>query len=264
MLTLVGRSLQRVGRLFGALLGILGVFQLVLVAVAASFEGARTFERLAMLVPSFMQQSFGAALTSFSGMATAGYFHPVVVMLVVQFTIYVATEPAGEIEWGLVDLVLARPLPRHWLVSRSLLMMIMGPAALTSTMVAGTWIGLWSLAPQAARWPDARVILLLVAHLVMLAWCFGGAALAAAAWAQRRGSAQAPVAVAAVILYLIEFLGASWDPARPLARASPFHYYQGTAILTGTADAVLDLSIMGAAAMVGIGLAYWQFGRRDL
>jgi hypothetical protein len=98
----------------------------------------------------------------------------------------------------------------------------------------------------------------------MVAWCFGAAALVAAAWARRRGSAQAPVAIAAVTLYLIEFLGSSWAPARPLARVSPFHYYQGTAILAGTADTLLDLSILGVTAVVGIVLAYWRFDRRDL
>ena len=70
-------------------------------------------------------------------MATLGYFHPLPLMLVVQFAIYLATEPAGEIEFGLVDLILARPLPRHWLVTRSLLMMTIGPVGPWSILAMG-------------------------------------------------------------------------------------------------------------------------------
>jgi hypothetical protein len=264
MLTLVGRSLRRTAGLFAGLSAILAAFQLVLVAVAGSYENAGNFDRLAMLVPSFAQQSFGIALASFPGLTTVGYFHPVVVMIVVQFAIYLATEPAGEIEWGLVDLVLARPLLRHQLVSRSLLVLVAGIAGTALSMGMGTWVGLALLAPPAAQWPSGRMIFLLLAHLMMVAWCFGAAALAVTGWARRRGSAQAPVAIAAVTLYLVEFLGSSWAPARPLARLSPFHYYQGTSILTGRADAALDLSILGLAALGGMVLAYWRFGQRDL
>ena len=56
-------------------------------------------------------------------MASLGFFEPLIVMLVVQFAIFLATEPAGDVETGLVDLVLARPVPRHWLVTRSLIAM---------------------------------------------------------------------------------------------------------------------------------------------
>lgn len=264
MLTLVGRSLARVAWLFAGLLGLLAGFQFLLIAVAASYANANTFDRMMQLAPSFAREAFGSSLSSFGGMATLGYFHPLPLMLVVQFAIYLATEPAGEIEFGLVDLILARPLPRHRLVTRSLLMMTIAPVALTLAMGLATWAGLWSLAPRGARWPEAHIVLAFIVHLVMLAWCFGAAALAATAWARRRGSVQALVAVAAVALYLIDFVGAAWAPARPLARLSPFHYYQGTAILAGTADSARDLSILGAAAVVGIALAYWQFARRDL
>lgn len=264
MLTLVGRSLARVAGLFAGLLGLLAGFQFLLIAVAASYANANTFDRVLQLAPSFAREAFGSSLSSFSGMATLGYFHPLPLMLVVQFAIYLATEPAGEIEFGLVDLILARPLPRHRLVTRTLVMMMIAPVALTLTMGLATWAGLWSLAPPGARWPEARVVLSFIVHLTVLAWCFGAAALAATAWARRRGSVQALVAVAAVALFLLDFVAAAWAPARPFARLSPFHYYQGTAILAGTADSARDLSILGAAAVVGIAVAYWQFARRDL
>ena len=264
MLTLVAGSFMRIAGLFTALLGLLASLQLVLIASAATFAEARSFERLTQALPTFIQNGFGPGLMSFDGMAMIGYFHPLAVMLVVQFAVYVGTEPAGEVEHGLVDLVLARPLPRHWLISRSLVLMTAGIVALILAMGFGTWLGLWTLAPRGARWPGVRVGLTMTTHLAMVAWCFGAAALAVGAYARRRGSAQASVALASVALYLIDFIGESWAPAHPLARLSPFHYYHGAAILRGAANSAIDLSFLGALAAAGIALAYWRFGRRDL
>ena len=51
---------------------------------------------------------------------------------------YIATEPAHEIESGLVDLELARSVPRHRLLTRSLLLVVLAVAAGLSLMFAGT------------------------------------------------------------------------------------------------------------------------------
>ena len=264
MIALVCRSFGRVTRPLVALLVVLAGFQVAVIAAASFFATSGNFDRLAQLIPGFLQQTLGPALTTFHGMTTIGYFEPLIVMLLVQFAIFLATEPAGEIESSLVDLILARPLPRHWLVSRSLLVTASSTVALTTVMVAGTWVGLWWLAPAGARWPAGRTILTLSVYLTMTAWCFGSAALAASAWARRRASAVGAVAVAAIAAYLLDVLGVMWPPARTLARMSPFSYFHGGTILTGTAEPVRDLGVLGTLTVVGVTLAYWQFRRRDL
>ena len=218
----------------------------------------------ALVLLAFVRSAFGTAFSSFAGMTTFGYFETLVVMLMAQFAIYVATEPAGEIEWGLVDVVLARPLPRHWLVTRTLLVMSTSTLALALTMGIATWLSLHALAPPGSRWPEPRIVLTLIAHLVMVTWCFGAPALAAAAWARRRASAQAPIAIAAVALYLVDFLGTWWEPLRRFGRLSPFYYYQGSAIVEGKAHTLINLSVLGAVTAAASALAYWQFARRDL
>src|SRR6185436_13236968 len=114
MLTLVGRSLRRNTALIAGVTAVLSAFQFALVAVAASYERAGSFGTLAALVPDFAQGHLGAALTSFGAMTTTGYFEPAVVMMIAQFAIHLAAEPAADIEAGLTDLILARPLRRHW------------------------------------------------------------------------------------------------------------------------------------------------------
>lgn len=264
MMTLVGRTLRRLAPMTAALATLLAAFQLALVAVAASYERAGSFDFLAALVPDFAKGHIGAGLTSFAAMTTTGYFEPMIVMLVAQFAIYVAAEPAAEIETGLVDTVFARPLPRHWLVTRSLIVTAIGTLALMTAMGAATFIGLLKLAPSGAAWPEPRVVLLLMVNLLAVTWAFGAATLAAAGWTRRRITAQAPVAVAAIAFYLLNFLASMWEPARSFAWLSPFHYFAGAAILSGGGNLAFNLSVLGGATAIACGVAYWQFGRRDL
>lgn len=264
MLTLAGRSLRRIAPMCLGLAAVLGGFQLVLVAVAASYERAGSFDQLAALLPAVARYAFGTAMSSFAGMASVGFYETGIVLMIALFAIFVAAEPAGDVEAGFVDVILARPLPRHWLVTRSLLVTTTATLALMLTMGAGTWIGLMTLAPPRARWPELSIVLNLIAHLFMVASCFGAATLAAAGWARRRAAASAPVAVAAIALYLIDFLGAWWKELSRVSLISPFHFYQGAAIIEGRANTVRDLSVLSAATVAAVALAYWQFSRRDL
>ena len=264
MLTLVGRSLRRIAWLTAALAALLAAFQYALVAVAASYERAGSFAFLSALVPDFAKGHIGAGLTSFAAMTTTGYFEPMIVMLVAQYAIYVAAEPAAEIEAGLVDTVLARPLPRHRLVSRTLIVMAIGTVALMMAMSAATALGLRLLAPPRARWPEVRILLQLMLNLLMVTWCFGAATLAAAGWARRRITAQAPLAVAAIAYYLLNFLATMWEPARSFAWLSPFHYFAGAAILSGGGHLAFNLPLLAAGTVIASAVAYWQFSRRDL
>ncbi len=264
MLTLVARSMRRIAPVGLGLAAVLGFFQLVLVVVAASYEQAGSFDRLATLLPAFAQRAFGTAMTSFAGLTTVGYYETGIILMVAQFAIFAASEPAGDVEAGFVDMVLARPVPRHWVVTRSLVVMMAGTLTLTLMMGAGTWIGLVTLAPPHVRWPQPRLVVNLIAHLTLVAWSFGAAALAASGWARRRAAAWAPVALAAVAMYLVDFLGLWWTAMWPINRVSPFHFYQGSAILEGRANTALDFSVLTAATVAASAIAYWQFGRRDL
>ena len=221
-MTLLARSLRRVAVLFVSIASILAAFQITIIAVARSLDEGGNLQRLAALTPSYMRIGFGPALTSFTGMTTIGYFEPLIVMIVVQFVVYLATEPAGEVESGLVDLVLARPWARHRLISRSLVVTTAAAVALPLAMGLGTVLGLWFLAPPGAKWPDARIVRNLMLHLTAIAWCFGAAALAAAAWARRRGSAHALMAMTAVVLYLVQVITGLWPPAHRFSRFFPF------------------------------------------
>jgi ABC-2 type transport system permease protein len=262
--TLVMRSFGRIANPLLSVALILSGFQVALVAMAAAFAEAGNFERLVALVPAVLAPAIAPALTSFDRMLTIGYFDVLIVMLLVQWAIYVGTEPAGDVESGLVDLVLARPVPRHRLVTRTLVVMMTSTLLLVLGMLAGMLLGLLVLAPTGAKWPEGRLVRLLVAHLMLVAWCFGAGALAVAGWARRRASAMAAVSIAAIALYLVDFLGLWWTPAETVARFSPFFYFHGGTLIAGTADPVRNMLVLASLTVAASLVAYTRFARRDL
>ncbi len=238
--------------------------QLSIIAAASSFVDTGGFERLTQVAPAFVLQLMGPALSSFKGMVLFAYIDPLIVMLIVQFAIYLATEPAGDVESSVVDLVCSRPVPRHWIVSRSLLVMTIGTGILSGAMYATTWAGLWWLAPPGTEWPDPRTAFSLSAHVSLIALCFGSIALAASGWTRRRGAAVGAVAVIAIAAYLVELLESIWAPARDVARFSPFHYLNASGILTGTAPEFRNLAVLGTICACRDGSGLLEVQRRDL
>jgi hypothetical protein len=261
---LVLRSLGRVRILSASLALVLAALQLSIIAAAATFVDGGSFERLAQVVPTFVMQVMGPALTSFRGMVLFAYVDPLIVMLLVQFAIYLASEPAGEVESNIVDLVLARPLPRHHIVSRSFLVMAIGTLLMSGAMMTATWTGLWWMAPPAAQWPETRTVISFSAHITLIAWCFGCLALAASGWARRRGAVIGAVGVVAIAAYLVELLEMIWAPARKLAPLSPFHYFSEAGIMAGTAPEARDFAVLGSIVLGVMAVAYWSYQRRDL
>ncbi len=265
--TLLRRSCSRAAGVLVAVAAVLAAFQVLLVLVATSFQHSGSFDLVAALIPLSFQRTIGSGaltLASFSGMVTFGYFHPVIVLAVVQVGIFLATELAGEVEWGLFDFELARPVARHWVVTRSAVLAFGLTAAIVGTMLAGTWGGLWVFAPHGTTWPPRAVIVSLAAHLLLLAWVFAAAALAMASAARRRGTAFAVTALSAVVLYLLNYLGDVWAPASRLRWVSPFHYFPGFAVASGSAPEAYDLTRLAVPVVLLTLVAYWQFNRRDL
>jgi hypothetical protein len=68
----------------------------------------------------------------------------------------------------------------------------------------------------------------------------------------------------AVFLYLLQFGAAAWNPLRPFARVSPFHYYDPMKTLLGTVSPAKDVvGLLGASAAL-LTVAYVLYAKRDL
>jgi ABC-type transport system involved in multi-copper enzyme maturation permease subunit len=267
MISMMRRSAAQARYLLGGAFALLFVFQVVIVGQAGEIQRTQTFGRMADLLPGFLQRGLGSnalLLATFRGLVAFGYFHPVVCLLVSIVAMYVATEPAHEIESGLVDLELARAVPRHRLLTRSALLAGLAIAAALSVMFAGTTAGGWVFDATGYGLPDMAVRVRLLLHLAGVAACFGGYALFVGTLARRWTTAFTTSVLTAVVLYLLDFLSIGWQPIRQIGWISPFRYTPWLAIIAGTASHWRNLVILFAAAAVFTALAYRQFERRDL
>src|SRR5687768_9277303 len=198
--------------LFGCL-SILTGLQIVIVGQASALEEAHGFSRMAELVPAFLQRGLGDKsflLVTFKGTVALGYFHPVVATLISIMAIYFVTEPAHEVESGLEDVTLARSVPRHVVVTRSLLMSCAAVTIAILLMAAGTQLGLRLLGSPEFDAPSPAVLARMLLHLGAVAICFAGFGLAVAAGARRWSTAFTTAAFVAVLMYLLDFLAIGW------------------------------------------------------
>ena len=267
LVPLMRRSAAQGRYVLGGSLLLLGGFQLVLAGQASAIESAQSFARLAEFVPAFLQRGLGSQamlLASFKGTIAFGYFHPIVCVVISAVAAYVATEPAHDVEAGLVDLVLARPIRRRSLVTRSVLLASLTIGAAVLMMAFGTWLSLRLFASPEFDAPSASTSARLLLHLAAVACTFGALGLALAAGARRWSTAFTTVALAIVMLYLLDFLAIAWRPARSVGWISPFHYYPALSILAGDAPHWTNVAVLFSTAVVLTAVAYWQFGRRDL
>lgn len=261
---LLGRSFARARGLLVALAAVLAVFQVLVVLAAAYMREQGGFSQFVALLPPVAQQMMGGIFSSFGSMIAFGYFHPVVIIVFVGVAIVVASEPAADVESGVVDLVLARPVRRGFLIARSALMLALTTLAMASLMVAASWLAIRFNAPPGSGLPLA-VLVRLAINLVAVAWTLGALSLLAASVSRRRGVAAGGTGIVALALYLLTFLAGIWPRAKPFGPLSPFHYFQPLGIVSGLGTRwATDVLTLAAAGLVLCGMAFVAYSRRDV
>jgi ABC-2 type transport system permease protein len=265
ILVLFGRLIRQHGRLLAGLLaGLFAVPMIVVFAAAQIEEGPGLQGMIDQFAPSglrdFIAEQFGTV--TFAGTVAFAFQHPAVIVAALSFVVVVGTVPAGERETGLLDLILARPLPRWRYFASVLLLIALGALALPVAALAGVATGLGLVeGPEALPWhrylPSA-------VGLACLMLCVGGYTLLLAVGARRRGTAASRVAGLTLLLYVVDVLGNLWRPLEGLRWISPFSYFDPirAAILREVppAHTVVLLSVF----LVGTLLALLRFRRQDL
>ena len=267
MLTaLVVRSVERARGFLAALLVLLCGFQFAIAIIASELDRTRTFALLATLVPAAVQQMAGGLVfTSFTGLAAFGFFHPVVVLVFCEAAIFLASEPAWEVESGLVDLTMARAVPRRLAITRTVLVAWGALAGIAVLMAVSARLALVAYAPSGAALPPPRTTALLAANLVALGWWFAALSLLAATLVRRRSLAIGIGGMAAVGLYLLNLFAEISSRAAALRPLSPYHYFNAPAILRGAGMTwPRDIAVLLATAAVMLIVAYRVYEERDL
>jgi len=262
---LLSLSLKRARTLLVATGLLLAAFQVLLVLIASSINPSK-FEDLTALLPPFVRALLGpavASVMSFGGIVCLGYFDLAIVAALLALIIALATLPASEVETGFADLILARPLRRHWIITRTIALVLISTLMMVALMMAGTWVGLAMLAPDDAQWPSPMMIGSLALNLGMLMLCWSSVALALAA-ACRRSVASATTGLLALAALLLDLTARLWPAAEPFAWLSPFRYFIPFDLVMGTALPVENILVLWAIAMSGFTVAYLLFSQRDI
>jgi len=265
-LLLLKLSLKRARLLLVATGLLLAAFQMLMVLIAGSLHSAGDFEQLAALLPPAVREILGpslASVMSFGGIACLGYFHLGITIALLSLTIALATLPASEVETGFADLILARPLARHWIITRTIVLVSLSSSAMLMVMMAGTWAGLAMYAPPNAAWPSLRIVGSLALNLGLLLWCWSGIATAFGATC-RRGVAGATTGLLALAAFILDYAGRLWPPAEKFAWLSPFRYFVPFDLVMGSPLPVENLVVLWAVAMTGFVVAYLVFSQRDI
>ena len=244
---------------------LLAGFQALRVHIAAS-HSANDYEQIAALLPPSVRTILGPSVTSvlsFNGIVCGGYFDLGIVIALVVLTITLATLPAVEIETGFADLILARPIRRHWLITRTIALVLLSILLMLFMIMAGTWAGMALFAPPDASGPPAYQTASLALDLAMLLLCWSGVAMAFGA-ACRPGVARPAASLIAFAALLLDYAQKLWPALECIGWISPFRYFTPFELVMGDPLPVENLLVLGAIAMTGFTLAYSIISHRDI
>lgn len=265
--TLIAHSFARFRTITLLMALLLSAFQILLILAAVTLHETDTFGDLGLLMPPVFRDLFGESLfvfISFAGIVAFGYFHPMIVAALVGLVIAVVTEPAGEVETRFLDALLARPIGRSTIVTRTAVLVVSLPALILVAMAASSAAGLRFLVPEGVVVPGLRLIASLVLNIWALLVSIGGVVLVAAVAARRRSAVAGAAALVSFALFLVDYLARVWEPARAAVWLSPFHYFDAMSLVTGGALPLSDIGVLAGSGALGVAAAYVTFSHRDV
>lgn len=223
-------------------------------------KNAASFEKLLDSLPEGLRKAFGEDFASPAGYLQARLFSIFAPVLLLIYAIGAGSRAiAGEEERRTLDLLLSTPVPRRRVVIDKALAMIAATAGLGAVLALAIVV----TGPPFDITVGVASVVAAAADCVLLALAFGGVALAVGAGTGRRSVAVGVTAGAAAGSYLIDILALSVNGLGWLQRASAFFYYRDPEPIVHRLDP-LDALVLGAIAMVSVGIAVWSFERRDL
>ena len=191
------------------------------------------------------------------------WVHPLVLSIVFALEITLCTRvPAGEIDRGTVDVLLALPVSRWTVYVAETVVWLGAGVALVCFGYLGSALGyLW--VPPEGR-PEAHRIVFILVNLYCLYLSVGALSLMVSALSDRRGRAVGTVLAIVLTLFLLNFLGQYFGPLDRVSFLNVFSYYRPMPILNdGTFPLRDTLVLLGCAVPLWI-TGGVIFSRRDI
>lgn len=258
------RNFRHAERLLVTLCVATAAAEVLFVHVAAALDMGPGVANTVQMLPRSIQLMFSEqfSLASFSAAIAFGFQHPAIVGAGLAFVVAACTIPAHERESGVLDLLLARPIPRWRYLASVLALALVGVLLFTLTLLVGTAVGLATVTvPGELPWTR---YLTGAAGLGILLVAFAGIALAVGATARRRGKAIARIVGLALALYVVDVFAERLEWMGWLRWASPFHYFRPVQSAVFQQTSLTHLAVLVAIGVAGAAVAFVRFEREDV
>jgi len=214
------------------------------------------------MIASLVGGSVGGEL-SLEALGAIAWAHPVFLALCWAHAITICTRfPAGEIDRGTIDSLLALPVRRRDVFLAEVLAWLASGVVLMALASLGAWAGN-QFVPAENR-PHPRLVAIVVANAFMLYAAVGAMTLCVSSLSERRGKAVG-VAFALVLLsFLLNVLAQFWEPARKFAFLSFLNYHRPLAAFRDASWPWGDLAALFGATLAFLGASLWALSRRSL
>ena len=260
------RNLASRHMLFVALcLVFLGGLEFLICGLVATVDVSGVLKEVAKAVPSFLQALLSeqvlAGMTT-RGLVAFGWNHPLALALGAATAIALASRSvAGEIENGMMELLLSQPLSRRNYLLTHLLFAAFTLAALSLAGMLGTYLGQKNYGLNLF---DARPLLQLALNFFLLQMAWYSLALVLSVYARESGRVTGAVFLLVLASFFAQVLGKLLPAAAWLLPYSLYTYYSPPEILVESLFSTSSLTVLGSISALGIGLSFWRFQQRDL
>lgn len=246
-------------------LALLGGFEYLMCAAVATVNVRGAIEELMKSVPPVVQAMVGneffAGLTT-RGILAFGWNHPVAQALGAAVAIVLATRAvAGEIESGVMELLLSQPLSRtrYFIAQTSFAMLALATLSLVGAL--GTLIGQKFFRLEMF---DTLSLLKLGLNFFLLQSAWFSLTLLLSVFGRESGRVASAAFLLALSSYLVQAIGTLWPAAAFLLPYSLYTYYSPQAVLVQNTLAGKSIAVLCSVVLICVGTAAWRFQRRDI
>ena len=264
MIEIIRRQFGRNGWFLLAATGLLALFEFILCAVVASMDLEATFAQLTTLAPPLIRAMIEQNMPGGSpaDVLSFGWNHPVAHALLTAIAITLpARAIAGEIENGVIELVMAQPISRAQYFAAHV---IFGAGAISAVIVGGlfgTALGQAIFSLNAFGW-ERMAGLYVNAFLLQLA--IYSLTLAVSAFGREAGRVAVAGVLIAVVSFLVNAITMLWAKAEFLKPFSLHAYFIPREVLAQGHLAISSVLVLTTVAALAMAVAYSRFAARDL
>ena len=242
------------------------LMSLIIVYTFDAFGGVDALADLFESLPAPMaamfraQAGFGTSITSYIAL---DYRHPVYIIAGLAFVLSVSSGAAArEIERGTALMLLASPIARWRYLAAKIGVLVVGSVVIVTMCWLGSLAGafLTGMAGDVER----GTLLLAQVNALGVLLAAGGIAVLLSAVSSDGGRTVSVAAGILTVMYFLDFVGAIWGPAEPLAPLSLFYYFDPLAIATDGGTLLRDVVVLFGVALAFFAAALVLFQRRDI